>query len=122
MGEQPYGTCGEKEMTFEYKFCNLNSNTNVVPVARAPASGDIGTQAMFRQREGFPELILSPMGPGVCRTKKIVEKVNTCKRRVVGSIRFEGWYVLATYFVMLLYSSNNKFPDPNIDFFLRQKG
>ena len=90
LGVQPYGTCGTRLVTFTYTFCNLLETSNIVPLRENP-DGEPGTQAMYRQRFGTPSLLLGALGPGVCRDTQITEEIDTCKKRVVGSLKFEGW-------------------------------
>ena len=90
IGMQAYGACKETLMTFSYEYCNLLPSNNVNPL-RLNADGEDGTVAMYRQQWGKPALLLGGMGPGECRVAKVTELVDTCKKRVVGDIKFEGW-------------------------------
>ena len=90
LGLQPFGTCGPKAMTYKYTYCNLG-HRNVHPVAPAPESGIHGTTATFRQELDTPKLLLGTLGPGVCKTFYKYEETDTCKPKMTGSLRFEGW-------------------------------
>ena len=90
IGVQPYGTCGERLLTVSYEICNKSSERNIVPLRLNP-TGEEGTIAMYRQIWGKPELLLGPMGPDVCRTATVTELVDTCRKRIVGELKFEGW-------------------------------
>ena len=91
IGMQPYGTCGPTSMTWKYEYCNLLPNNNVNPVAIAPESGKVGTQAMYRQEFGRPKLLMGTLGPGVCKEAYVYDTVDTCRKRAVAELRFEGW-------------------------------
>ena len=90
LGVQPYQACGSRLVTFSYTFCNLLKGNNIMPLRKNP-DGEPGTQAMYRQRFGTPSLLLGTLGPEVCRETTITEEVDTCKKRVVGELKFEGW-------------------------------
>lgn len=92
LGVQPFETCGERYLTFEYKICNQNVNGKIIPLRTNP-DGEDGTVAMYRQQFGKPAILLSPLSTGQdnCRIATVTEEVNTCKQRVVGSLKFEGW-------------------------------
>ena len=86
---QKFGACGPTFMTMSYTFCNLGES-NIMPLRTNP-SGETGTQAMYRQEKGRPQLLLGVLPPGSCRTAEVTESINTCKRRIVGDLKFEGW-------------------------------
>ncbi len=90
LGIQPYGTCRNRPMTYTYEYCNLGDR-NVNPVRTAPASGELGTTATFRQQDDYPALLMGSLGPGVCKKAYVYENTNTCKKKVIASLRFEGW-------------------------------
>ncbi len=87
---QPYGECGDTFMTMIYKFCNLLDDSNITPLRLNP-TGDSGTVAMYRQVWGKPEFSLGVLAPNTCRERKVTELINTCKKRIVGDLKFEGW-------------------------------
>lgn len=87
---QPFGTCGPRFMTMKYKFCNLLNDKNIVPL-RVNPSGESGTVAMYRQQSGTPQLLLGIMAPNTCREAEVTEEINSCKKRIVGDLKFEGW-------------------------------
>lgn len=90
LGVQPFGTCGPRLLTYKYKYCNLLQGQNITPLTYN-ANGDKGTVAMYRQVWGKPFLLLGLMAPGICREAVVTEEVDTCKKRVVGELKFEGW-------------------------------
>eukprot|EP00551_Chaetoceros_affinis_P018911 CAMPEP_0203718848 /NCGR_PEP_ID=MMETSP0092-20131115/3032_1 /ASSEMBLY_ACC=CAM_ASM_001090 /TAXON_ID=426623 /ORGANISM="Chaetoceros affinis, Strain CCMP159" /LENGTH=599 /DNA_ID=CAMNT_0050598081 /DNA_START=204 /DNA_END=2003 /DNA_ORIENTATION=+ len=90
IGRQPFGTCKKRAFTYTYEYCNLGDR-NVNPVRTAPASGQIGTEATFRQQRDFPAILLGTLGPGVCRQAYVYEETDTCKPKVIASLRLEGW-------------------------------
>lgn len=86
---QPYGACGPRYMTMSYTFCNLG-DSNIMPLRTNP-SGEAGTVAMYRQEKPRPKLLLGLLPPGSCRTAEVTEEINTCKKRIVADLKFEGW-------------------------------
>lgn len=95
IGVQPPGTCGSKLLTMRYEYCNKMSRrdgSNVIPLKKNK-DGEFGTIAMYRQQWGEPNFnpLPTPLKPGDCEVREVTREVDTCKKRLVGEIKLEGW-------------------------------
>ncbi|GFH57321.1 predicted protein [Chaetoceros tenuissimus] len=78
----PLSECEEdKEMTFEFEYCNLEESGFV----------DLDFRSNARVETSFVrDLDISILAPGECRTHRETRKINTCKRFFSARLNIEG--------------------------------